>query len=208
MAGMWPMMKNFLRDWRAYHGELRRQDAWIRKFGEQKGYSVNPRWMVYTNLRLWLADSERMYGRRYCPCFEPTGDPVADKKLICPCAYLEQEVRDRGWCHCTLFGREDLTPADYKRAEGQLMDEYRNTPLTWVEGALDTRDQHRDELRGLPVPDAIHQVKRALAAKGLPLSVIVDTNEESEHLARLAQLRGYACVHRVRDADGVLVTLS
>ena len=110
MAGMIPMMKNFIADWRKYHKTLGKQDAWIRKYAEQNGYSVNPRWMVYTNLKLWLSDSEEMYGRRYCPCFEPTGDKEADRKLICPCTYLAEEVAQRGWCHCTLFGRATCRP--------------------------------------------------------------------------------------------------
>lgn len=208
MAGMLPMMKNFVRDWRSYRGSLPEQDRWIRKFATQRGYSVNPRWMVYTNLKLWLADSEAMYGRRVCPCFEPSGDSAADKKLICPCAYLEEEVATRGWCHCTLFGRQDLSAADFKRAEAQLMDEYRNTPLTWVGGTLDTRGQHIDPLRGLPAPDAIHQVKRALGGKGLPLSVIVATRVEADHLARLAEMRGADCAFQERSDGGFLVTLS
>ena len=166
VAGMIPMMKNFIADWRKYRGTLGKQDEWIRRYAAQHGYSVNPRWMVYTNLRLWLSDCEEMYGRRYCPCFEPTGEQAADRKLICPCAYLAEEVEQRGWCHCTLFGRADLSAADYKRAEDGLMDEYRNIPLTWVDGVLDTRGQHIDPLRGLPVPDAIHQVKRAIGGKG------------------------------------------
>lgn len=192
VAAMWPMMKGFARDYLAYRHELKKQDAWIRRYAARKGWSVNPRWMVYTNLRLWLSDCEAMYGRRFCPCFEPSGDPELDKKLICPCAFAEAEIEQVGWCHCTLFGRGDLTPADYKRAEAALMAEYRDVPLRWVGGALDTRGQHIDPLRGLPVPDAIHQVKRALNAKGTPLEVIVATDIEAEHLKRLAKMRGLA----------------
>ena len=193
MAGMIPMMKNFMRDFANYRGSLKSQDDWVRRYAASKNLSVNPRWMVYTNLKLWLADSQEMYGKRICPCFEPTGDPAADKKLICPCAYLEAEVEERGWCHCTLFGRADLTPADYAEAEKQLMAEYRDVPLRWVDGALDTRGQHIDPLGNLPVPDAIHQVKRALGGKGTPLRVIVATQVEAEHLARLAEMRGFGC---------------
>jgi len=187
---MWPMMKGFARDFSAYRGDLKKQDAWIRKHAANKGWSVNPRWMVYTNLRLWLSDCEAMYGRRYCPCFEPTGDAERDKKLICPCAYAQAEIDAVGWCHCTLFGRGDLTGDDYKRAEASLMAEYRDVPLTWVDGVLDTRGQHVEQLRGLPVPDAIHQVKRALNGKGTPLAVLVATEVEVRHLERLAEMRG------------------
>ena len=81
---MWPMMKGFARDFSAYRSTLGKQDAWIRRHAANKGWSVNPRWMVYTNLRLWLSDCEEMYGRRYCPCFEPSGDRGLDKTADLP----------------------------------------------------------------------------------------------------------------------------
>jgi ferredoxin-thioredoxin reductase catalytic subunit len=190
MGNMWPMMKGFARDYAKYRSTLGMQDAWIRKHAANKGWSVNPRWMVYANLRLWLSDCEAMYGKRYCPCFEPSGDEQLDRELICPCAFAQDEIDRVGWCHCTLFGRADLTPADYKRAEASLMAEYRDVPLRWVDGVLDTRDQHIETLRGLPVPDATHQVKRALNGKGTPLRVLVATEAEVGHLQRLADMRG------------------
>lgn len=191
MSDMLQMMKSFYADWRRYGKDARKHDAWIRKHAANRGWSVNPRRMLYTNLKLWLSDSEAMYGRRYCPCYEPSGDPELDRKLICPCQFAQAEIDTTGWCHCTLFGRGDLTRADYKRAEEQLMKEYRGTPLTFADGVLDTRGQHLDPLRGLPVPDAIHQVKRAIGAHGLPLEVIVATRVEADHLERLAELRGW-----------------
>lgn len=192
MSDMLSMMKSFCADWRAYGKDARTHDAWIRKHAANRGWSVNPRWMLYTNLRLWLSDAQAMFGKRYCPCYEPSGDPELDRTLICPCAFAQQEIDTTGWCHCTLFGRGDLTPADYKRAEAQLMQEYRGVPLALDGRVLDTRGQHLDALRGLPVPDALHQVKRALGAVGLPLEAIVATRVEAEHLLRLAEMRGIA----------------
>jgi ferredoxin-thioredoxin reductase catalytic subunit len=189
MSYMWQMAKAFYADWRRYGKDAKKHEVWIRKHARNRGWSVNPRWMIYTNLKLWIADSEAMYGRRYCPCYEPSDDAELDRKLICPCQFAQEEIDTTGWCHCTLFGRGDLTATDYKRAEGQLMAEYRGTPLKLADGVLDTRGQHMDVLRGLPVPDAIHQVKRAIGAVGLPLVVIVATRTEALHLERLAELR-------------------
>ena len=207
MGDMWPMMKGFARDYAAYRSSLGKQDTWIRKHAQKQGWSVNPRWMVYTNLRLWLSDCEEMYGRRYCPCFEPSGDVERDKKLICPCSFAQAEIDDVGWCHCTLFGRGDLTAADYKRAEAALMAEYRDVPLTWADGVLDTRGQHIEPMRGLPVPDAIHQVKRALNGKGTPLAAIVATEVEVEHLRVLAGLRRLEFGSQPRPEGGFLTRL-
>jgi ferredoxin-thioredoxin reductase catalytic subunit len=206
MSNMWPMMKGFARDFRAYRTTLGKQDAWIRKHAANRGWSVNPRWMVYTNLRLWLSDCEEMYGKRYCPCFEPSGEPDLDRKLICPCEFAQAEIDEVGWCHCTLFGRADLTAEDYKRAEASLMAEYRDTPLTWVDGVLDTRGQEIEKLRGLPVPDAIHQVKRALNGKGAPVSAIVATRAEVSHLEALGRVRGLQVTSEGEDG-AIRVTL-
>ncbi len=204
---MWPMMKGFFRDFVAYRSTLSKQDSWIRRHANNKGWSVNPRWMVYTNLRLWLSDCEAMYGRRYCPCFEPSGDVELDRKLVCPCSFAQAEIDSVGWCHCTLFGRSDLTAADYRRAENELMAEYRDVPLRWTDGVLDTRGQHVEPLRGLPVPDAIHQVKRALNGKGAPLEVLVATELEAGHLERVAEMRGLGAMTSER-GDAFVVRIA
>jgi ferredoxin-thioredoxin reductase catalytic subunit len=154
------------------------RQPWIRKHAAKQGWSVNLT-MVY-NLRLAL-DCEEMYGRRYCPCFEPSGEPDLDRQLICPCEFAQAEIDSTGWCHCTLFGRGDLSPADYKRAESCLMGEYRDVPLKWADGELDTRGMPIDDLRGLPIPDAVHQVKRALNGKGTPLRILVATRARPAH---------------------------
>lgn len=59
-----------------------------------------------------------------------------------------------------------------------------------MNGVLDTRGQHIEPMRGLPVPDAIHQVKRALNGKGVPLEILVASSVEATHLERLAEMRG------------------
>lgn len=207
MSNMLPMIRGFVRDLRSYRMTLGRHDAWIRKHAANKGWSVNPRWMVYTNLRLWLSDCEAMYGRRYCPCFEPSGDVELDRQLICPCEFAQAEIDRTGWCHCTLFGRADLPAEDYKRAEAHLMAEYRDVPLRWEGGVLDTRGMQLDPLRGLPIPDAVHQVKRALNARGAPLEVIVATQVEAGHVEKIAEMRGLGCSVASED-DALRVSLS
>lgn len=206
MNEMIQKMKMFFGDWRRYGKDAKKHDAWIKKHAANRGWSVNSRFMMYTMLKFWLSDSEAMYGRRYCPCYEPSADSELNKKLICPCAFAQAEIDSTGWCHCTLFGRRDLTPADYKRAEDQLMAEYRGGPLGVTDGVLDTRGQHIEELRGLPVPDAIHMTKRALGAVGLPLTVIVATETEAGHLCRMADLRGVPC-SQSPDGDHIVVKL-
>ena len=186
------MMRSFFSDLWRDRAAFREQDRWIRKYAESHGYSVNSRWMIYTNLKLWLVDSQRMFGRRVCPCFEPSGEAELDRKLLCPCAFVAQEIEERGTCHCTLFGRSDLTKDDYKQAQVRLMGEYRGEPLRVVDGTLDTRGMPLDPLRGLSIPDALHQVKRALGHPGPPLTVLVATRTEADHLGLLADAKGLA----------------
>jgi len=73
MSDMLQMAKAFYADWRRYGKDAKKHDAWIRKHARNRGWSVNPRWMIYTNLKLWISDAEAMHGRRYCPCYEPSG---------------------------------------------------------------------------------------------------------------------------------------
>jgi ferredoxin-thioredoxin reductase catalytic subunit len=45
------------------------------------------------------------YGREYCPCRIVTGDAEKDDRIVCPCAYHEEEIARDGHCHCHLFTR-------------------------------------------------------------------------------------------------------
>ncbi len=132
-----------------------------------------------------------MFGKRYCPCFEPSGDPELDKKLICPCAFVKEETENNGTCHCTLFGRAGLSSAEFKKAESRLMEEYQGVALDIKNGALDTRGMPINGPRGLQVPDALHQTKRALSLMNGNLSrVIVSTQAEAGHLVLLGKSKG------------------
>lgn len=181
------MMKDFFGSYIKYHAEIKKQDNWIKKYAAQKGFKVNPHWMFFTNLKIWIIESEKAFGKKYCPCFEPSALEGLNKKLICPCKFVGKEIEERGTCHCVLFGRGDLTEDDFKKAEQFLMKEYR-VPLNFKEGVLDTRGTVRDTLRDLPIPDSLHQVKRVLGM-GRPLKVIVATETEASNLEKFAQFK-------------------
>jgi ferredoxin-thioredoxin reductase catalytic subunit len=201
-------MINFFKDFFRYRKKLKKHDEWIRKFAERKGYSVNPHWMFYTNLKIWLVESEEFFGKRYCPCFEPSGDPELDRKLICPCAFLEQEINERGTCHCTLFGRKDLDSKGYKEAEARLLEEYQGL-LNIKDGVLDTRSAPIDPLRGLPIPDPLHQVKRAVKMLGiLPLKVIVSNEEFARHIEIFARKNGLKYRTENIDKEHIEISIS
>ena len=185
------MMKDFFGSYIKYHAEIKKQDNWITKYAAQKGFKVNPHWMLYTNLKIWIIESEKAFGKRYCPCFEPSSSEDLNHKLICPCKFVEKEIEERGTCHCVLFGRGNLTEDDFKKAEQHLMQEYR-VPLNFKDGVLDTRGMIRDTLRDLPIPDSLHQVKRVLGM-GRPLKVIVETESEASNLEKFARFKNQPC---------------
>ena len=49
---MLQMVKAFYADWQRYGRDARKHDAWIRKYACNREWSVDSRWMPYTNLKL------------------------------------------------------------------------------------------------------------------------------------------------------------
>jgi len=156
---------------------------------------------------VWLAENDALYGRRLCPSFEPPGLPEAEAKITCPCAHVNEELEHRGVCYCALFGTPNATSADFRTAEKRHAHRYLASPLRWVGTVLDTRGRRLDGRRRLPVPDAMHQVRRVLAGRGLPLTAIVETRVEADHLCRLGKLKGFSCVYDARAEGGMLVRM-
>lgn len=162
--------------------------------------------MMATNLKNNLCEMEATFGKRYCPCFEPSGDKALDKKMMCPCEYVEDEIKEYGTCHCALFGPADLDKAGWKASSQRLMDEYQ-VPKNIKDGVLDTRGMIMDPRRGLPIPDAMHQVKSTLNGyKGERLKVIVQREQEARNLKDIALYRGYGFSEENKDG-AIEVTL-
>lgn len=183
------MMIGFFKDYFKYKESAKKQQRWLEKYCEQKNYALNPSWMMATSLKSNLCEMEETFGKRYCPCFEPSGDAALDKKMMCPCEFIEDEIAEYGTCHCALFGPADLSKADWKASSQRLMDEYQ-VPKNIKDGVLDTRGMPLDPRRGLPIPDMMHQVKSTLNGyKGKTLKVIVEREQEAINLEEIAKYR-------------------
>lgn len=203
---MLKMMIAFFKDLWKYRKQVKKQDAWIRRFAEKKNYALNPNWMMHTNLEIWLTEMEETFGKRYCPCFEPSGNLDLDKRMLCPCKFIEDEIAEYGTCHCTLFGSPDLSKDDWKRSNQRLQAEYR-VPLHIENGVLDTRGMPMDSRRGLPVPDAMHQLKSTLNSyNGKTLTLIVAQEQEVVNMEKIAAYRGFS-IQREAKPDHHAVTL-
>ena len=203
---MLKMMIGFMKDYWKYRDAVKKQHRWIVKYCAQKNYALNPSLMMSKNLEVWLSEMEATFGKRYCPCFEPSGDAVLDKKMCCPCEYIDDEIEEYGTCHCALFGRADLDKAGWKASSHRLMKEYR-VPLKLEKGVLDTRGMPLDPRRGLPVPDAMHQMKATLNGyAGDTLKMVVEREQEAKNMETIAAFRGYG-FSKAQTDNGIVVTL-
>jgi len=200
-------VRELAKGWWAYHRALPAVDAWARSCAAERGLAVNPHPIAYLQRLVWLAENDALYGRRACPSFEPPGTPEADAKITCPCAYSAEEVAGRGVCTCALFGAAGATSADFRMAEQRHAHRYLAGPFHWSGKVLDTRGRRLDSRRRLPVPDAMHQVRSVIASRGLPLTAIVETQVQADHLCRLGKLRGFSCVYDARAEGGMFVRM-
>lgn len=186
------MMISFFKDYFKYKKEIKKQTKWINKYAKKKNYDINPNKMVSTNLKIWLTEMEGIYGKRLCPCFDPSGGRENDKAMICPCVYIDDEIEEYGTCHCALFGKKGLTEKEWKASGKRLMKEYR-VPLNIKGNTLDTRGMPIDKRRGMPIPDASHQLKSALLKMNdNTINIIVATEQESFNLERIAKFKNYS----------------
>ena len=199
-------MIGFFRDYFKYKEPAKKQQRWMEKYCEQNNYAINPSWMMATNLKSNLCEMEATFGKRYCPCFEPSGDKGLDKKMMCPCEFVEEEIKEYGTCHCALFGPADLSKEAWKASSQRLMDEYQ-VPKNLKDGVLDTRGMPLDPHRGMMIPDMMHQVKSTLNGyKGKQLKVIVATEQETINLEQMAKYRAIG-FSKTAGEDSIEITL-
>lgn len=80
--------------------------AILERYAKSQGLQLNPDDKILNSILQGLLQNEQKFGRRYCPCRAITGDPEQDRKIICPCAYHRDELKQIGHCHCWLFVRK------------------------------------------------------------------------------------------------------
>ncbi len=75
----------------------------VTDFAAGKDFELNPDENVVKRVVKGLARNEENKGKQYCPCRLVTGNPEMDDKIVCPCVFHEQEIAERGMCHCQLY---------------------------------------------------------------------------------------------------------
>lgn len=73
------------------------------EYAKSKGFKLNPNKAIVSGIVKGLLIRKEGFGEIYCPCRKMTGDKKADKRIICPCIYHEEEIEKDGHCFCNLF---------------------------------------------------------------------------------------------------------
>ncbi|MCK9578282.1 ferredoxin:thioredoxin reductase [bacterium] len=73
------------------------------EYANGKDISLNPNEKIVNAIIGGLLNNEEKHGEKYCPCRKVTGNTEEDKKIICPCVYHLDEIKEMGHCHCNLF---------------------------------------------------------------------------------------------------------
>ncbi len=79
---------------------LRKQSE---EYAKSKGFHLNSNEIIVRGVVKGLLTRKENFGEIYCPCRKMANNKDIDKKIICPCIYHEDEIRDDGHCYCNLF---------------------------------------------------------------------------------------------------------
>jgi len=94
----------------------------LKKVQEPKGYYFNADMdMTMPLLESLLTNKERL-GYMACPCRLANGEYEADKDILCPCVYREEDVKEYGACFCALYVSQEYNDG---RIEKQVVPERR-----------------------------------------------------------------------------------
>jgi ferredoxin-thioredoxin reductase catalytic subunit len=96
----------------------------IKNNAREKGYFLNN---VDTERVDFLIDglfkNLDRYGYISCPCRLSSGKYAGDEDLICPCEYMEEDVKEFGACFCGLYvskevseGKKEFVPVRERRS--------------------------------------------------------------------------------------------
>ena len=74
-----------------------------KEYAKKQGFLLNPDKETRETIIKGLLQREEKLGKRFCPCRRITGNKEEDKKIICPCFWHLEEIKESGRCFCGLF---------------------------------------------------------------------------------------------------------
>ena len=94
------------------------------KYVEKGPYEFFPEDEVVAEVQRGLAENHKNDGYRYCPWMPLSGDPVEDRKKICPCERHHEDIERDGFCIWMFFVSEEFL-RKYEKGEdfSQTIDE-------------------------------------------------------------------------------------
>lgn len=88
------------------------------RVAKKRGWYVNTDKDLIKSFAEGLVKNKERYGMAICPCRFATGKKEVDRKIICPCVYAEEDIKEYGKCYCGLYvSREFLE----KRIEDKVI---------------------------------------------------------------------------------------
>lgn len=105
-----------------YQTELELTKQFTDKVVDRFGFSYNPNEEVNESIQMGLTRNKMIYGKRYCPCFMVIGKTKEEQKAadnrLCPCKpALENEIPQKGNCHCGIFCTEEFAKENAKEQD-------------------------------------------------------------------------------------------
>jgi ferredoxin-thioredoxin reductase catalytic subunit len=94
----------------------------LKKVQEPKGYYFNEDMDMTMPLLESLLTNKERFGYMACPCRLANGEYEADKDILCPCVYREEDVKEYGACFCALYVSKEYNEG---RIEKQVVPERR-----------------------------------------------------------------------------------
>lgn len=75
----------------------------LKRYAVLQGMDLNRDRDFVLDILAGLLRNEERYGYRSCPCRLAAGQEEADRDIVCPCAYRDEDVRQYGSCYCSLY---------------------------------------------------------------------------------------------------------
>jgi len=75
----------------------------LQAYADKNNFKLNPNEKATLGIIRGLLRNKQFKGDIYCPCRQVTGNKEEDKKIVCPCIYHKDEIKQMGHCKCTLF---------------------------------------------------------------------------------------------------------
>ncbi len=96
--------------------ELEKTKKFADKVNKQFNWVYNANEDVNEGVIMGLARHKLLYGKRFCPCFmvieDENGKHKSADDRICPCKpAIEEEIPQKGVCHCGIFCSPDFEGA-------------------------------------------------------------------------------------------------